>query len=265
MEIPSIIIKDAIVNDASVSNVSIPNVYTPEWLKNSPVVPIPRVPVTDQIGLPVIQYPGCVTAHESNEEQLKEDDPDKVKIFCDGGMPAFDPIDYNKDEIKMVSPPVEPPKINPEVNDLKATPPPPVPNPPNTETEGCPTEAQQLTAPVGSPTADGKQKITDYRLVGNQCIAIKEDLNIPEQIVANIPSAGAITTTTTIAVVATTSAIFAKPLADIALRVIKPVVKKTITKVKMALGKKPRRLSKNEVMTNRYRQSKGLGPVKTPK
>jgi hypothetical protein len=43
-------------------------------------------------------------------------------------------------------------------------------------------------------------------------------LSIPDQIVQNIPSAGMITTTATIAVVATTSALLAKPLADLLLR-----------------------------------------------
>lgn len=257
MEIKSITIPQT-------STQTVPNIYTPNFLRTEPVVPFPNVPVTQQIGVPVIQYPGCVTAHESNKEQLKKDDPDKVQVFCDSGMPSFDSMDYNPDELEPIAPPVEAPKIEPPPQP-EVTPPEVPPTGDITTEEGCPTEAQELTAPIDSVTADGKQKIVEYRLVGNQCIAIKEDLDVGQQIIANIPSAGAVTTTAGIAVVATSTAIFAKPLADIALRVIKPAIKKVMTKIKMALGKKPTRLSKNEVMTNRYRQSKGLGPVKKTK
>ena len=47
-----------------------------------------------------------------------------------------------------------------------------------------------------------------------------------------------VVTTATIAVVATTAAVLAKPLGDILLKVIKLLVKKTIKKIKEKLGKK---------------------------
>ena len=83
----------------------------------------------------------------------------------------------------------------------------------------------------------GDQKVIDYRLVGRECIQITEDIGITEQIVGNIPSAGAVTATASIAVVATSSAIFAKPLADLLLRVVKPAVKKVLKKVATLRGK----------------------------
>ena len=93
MEIQSIIIPQT-------STQTVPNIYTPNWLQSEPVVPFPLVPITQQVGVPVIQYPGCVTAHESNREQLKKDDPDKVQVFFDAGMPSFDSLDYNPDELE---------------------------------------------------------------------------------------------------------------------------------------------------------------------
>ena len=42
---------------------------------------------------------------------------------------------------------------------------------------------------------------------------VTENLTIPDQIIGNIPNAGMITTTGSIAVVATTSALLAKPVA----------------------------------------------------
>ena len=63
-----------------------------------------------------------------------------------------------------------------------------------------------------------------------------------------LPSAQIITTTGGIAAVATTSALLAKPLADLLLKVVKPAVKKVIGKVKSLLGKKEPVLSLRERM-----------------
>ena len=75
---------------------------------------------------------------------------------------------------------------------------------------------------------------------------VTEKLSIPDQIIGNIPNAGAVTTTASIAVVATTSALMAKPLADLLLRVVKPTVKKIIKKIAAIRGKKPKVLSVSE-------------------
>ena len=116
-------------------------------------------------------------------------------------MPSFNPIDYNKDKLKYeyepIVPPVKPPE-KPETETPKAeTKQPKIPD--------CPTEAQKLKEPVGH--IKGDKKVTEYRLVGKECIQVTEKLTIPDQIVGNIPSAGAVTATASIAVVATTSAI----------------------------------------------------------
>ena len=92
--------------------------------------------------------------------------------------------------------------------------------------------------PVGFIFDSGHKKITGYRLEGNQCVHIVEDVPIPAQIINAIPPASTITTTASIAVVATTSALLAKPFADILLRVVKPVTKKIIKKIASIQGKK---------------------------
>ena len=93
---------------------------------------------------------------------------------------------------------------------------------------------------------NGTKKIVEYRLVGKECIPVKADIEIPDQIIQAIPSAGAITTTGGIAVIATTSALLAKPLADLLLKVVKPTVKKVIKKVASIRGKTPKVLSTAE-------------------
>ena len=220
--------------DININQIGIPDI--PEWLTSSPPQAIPVYPpVTQQIGVPIIDIPGCVEAHERDDgknENLKTDDPKGVKTYCDGQMPSFNPIDYNKDKLKYEYepnvPPVKPPE-KPETETPKAeTKQPKIPE--------CPTETQKLKEPVGH--IKGDKKVTEYRLVGKECIQVTEKLTIPDQIVGNIPSAGAVTATASIAVVATTSALLAKPLADLILKAVKPAVKKLMKKIATLRGKK---------------------------
>ena len=53
-----------------------------------------------------------------------------------------------------------------------------------------------------------------------------------------LPPLELVTTTATIAAVATSTAIFAKPVADLLLKVVKPTVKKVIKKIATLRGKK---------------------------
>ncbi len=246
MEIKSIVIPQT-------STQTVPNIYTPNWLQSEPVVPFPLVPITQQVGVPVIQYPGCVTAHESNREQLKKDDPDKVQVFCDAGMPSFESMDYNPDELEYIAPPVEAPKLDPPPTPELTTPEVP-PIPPTEETE-CPAPNQPR---VGDLTQDGSEKVIGHELQGTTCVVLYEDTTVAEKY---LPSTNQVTTTTAIAVVATASAA-ATPLL---LRVIKPVIKKLTTTIQKKLGKTPRKLSRQEIITNQYRQSKSLGPSKIVK
>lgn len=57
-----------------------------------------------------------------------------------------------------------------------------------------------------------------------------------EQAIDGLPDVGAVVTTTTIALVATTSALVAKPLADLILKTIKPTVKKVVKTISKIRG-----------------------------
>ena len=63
---------------------------------------------------------------------------------------------------------------------------------------------------------------------------------------------------TALAVVATAGAA-ATPLL---IRIIRPVIKKLWTTVQKKLGKNIKQLSKSEIETNKYREKKGLPPIK---
>ena len=207
----------------------------PTWLKEPPQAIPPSVPVTTEVGVPIVNIPGCVEAHEANNKSNKVgiDDENGLVTYCDGQTPSFNPINYNPDEMefeyKQEVPPVKPP-AQPEVK---------APETPKTEAPKveCPTEAQKLKEPVGTFVENGTKKITSYKLVGKECIPVKEDVKIPDQIIQAIPTAGSVTTTASIAVVATTSALLAKPLADLVLKAVKPTVKKVIKKIAAIRGK----------------------------
>ena len=253
MDIPDIRIKGG-----DIDIIQIP--FTPDYLLEPPQALQVPVPITNQIGVPIVDIPGCVEAHEVDENNMLEsDDPKGVKVYCDGQAPSFNPIDYNKDKLKYeYEPQVPPVSPTPDAPDTKT---PEIPKKGATVEIKCPTEAQELKEPIGTLVDAGKKKIVEYRLVGKECIPIKEDLQIPDQIIKAIPSAGQVTTTASIAVVATAAAA-ATPLL---LRVVKPIVKQVIKRVQKALGKQPPKLSQSEIQANKFREKRGLPPLKRPK
>ena len=231
-------IPDIRLNDIRIRDVSIPEV--PKWMSSDPPMAVPILPpVTMEIGTPIVNIPGCVEAHKDNQENvnLKNEDDKGTMTLCDAGTPSYSPIDYDANKIKLEQEPPKPPAY-------KA---PPAPEAPETKTPAvpkteapmpeCPSRAQQLKDPVGK-IVEGNKKLVAYEMVGKECLPVFETLSIPDQIVQNIPSAGMVTTTASIAVVATSSALLAKPLADLLLKAVKPVVKKVMKKIAALRGKK---------------------------
>ena len=246
MDIPNLNIPNNSINISDIRDVNI-NVM-PDWKSNPPQALPLYPPVTTQVGIPIVNIPGCVESHrDSSENQtLKDDDKDGVQVFCDAGTPSFYPIDCDPDKLEMTTeaPPPPPMKSPEKEEDTKTDTEAPPPPPPPAKAE-CPTREQQLKNPVGKVLQNNK-KITRYETVGKECLPVFENLNIPDQIVANLPSAGAVTVTASIAVVATTSALLAKPLADLLLKVVKPTVKKVVKKIATLRGKTPPVLSAAE-------------------
>ena len=227
-----------------INEVNIPDIRVyqpPRWATDANAI-FAAPPVTQEVGVPVVDMPGCVEAHEQNSSKeksgiLNEDDPKGVKVYCDAGVPSFNPLDYNKDELEFEYEPQVPKVAPPEQPEVT----PPAAAAPKTDkavTVNCPTPAQEAKEPIGSLVEGFKKRVVAYELVGNECIQRTEAVSIPQQIVAGLPAPGVVTTTATIAVVATTSALLAKPLADLLLKVVKPTVKKVIKKIAAIRGKK---------------------------
>jgi hypothetical protein len=256
------------INDVNIR--SIPDNFimsTPKWLTEPPTaVPI-YPPVTDVIGIPIVDVPGCVESHRDSSENLslKDEDPDGVIVICDAGVPSFNAVDYdpNKLDIKRTyenNSPVPPYKPPPNT-----TPKTPTPKTPKAKKPDCPSDIQALQEPVGKVIGD--EVVIEHRLVpqGNSwvCVTVKRQIDIPTQIIENIPSAGAVTATASIAVVATTSALLAKPLADLLLKVVKPTVKKVMKKIASLRGKKIPVLSRGERVAEQRQRNHALKQIRS--
>ena len=252
------------INIADNYTEEIPNVYVPEWMFTQPNINNLIPPVVINIGNPIVNVPGCVEAHKDNkmhknnmpkDKDLIENDPDEIMTLCDAGYPSYDSMNYEPDQLLMTYESEPPPVAPPPEPDLNT---PETPEIPKTKEEiECP-GPQSLR--IGAVGPSEKEKVVGHELQKTTqgtwiCVELYEDINIAEQY---LPSAQVATTTATIAVVATSSALLAKPLADLLLKVVKPAIKQVMNKVNKALGKTPYKPTQSELKTNEYRVKKGL-------
>ena len=117
---------------------------------------------------------------------------------------------------------------------------------------------------IGALGPSEKEKVVGHELQKNTqgkliCVELYEDINLAEQY---LPSAQVASTTAVIATVAGASALLAKPLADLILRVFRPAIKQGLTKANAMLGKTTYRPSRSEIQADEYRKKKGLLPIK---
>ena len=256
-------IPDIRLNNIRIREIGIPEL--PKWMTSEPPQALPIYPpVTSEIGTPIVNIPGCVEAHKENDKNvgLKEEDPEGVMTLCDAGTPSFSPIEYDPNKLEYTTEAPEPPPIKPpKAPESPQTKTPEVPKK-TTPKVDCPTREQQLKNPVGK-ILEGNKKIVGYEVVGKECLMVTENLTIPDQIVGNIPNAGAVTATASIAVVATTSALLAKPLADLLLKVVKPAVKKVLKKVATLRGKKIPVQSRGERLAEQRQRNQAVKALRS--
>ena len=218
------------------------------------------------LGVPIVDLPGCVEAHQESSRKskhtpnLQEDDPNATYTICPHGQyPSFNAMDFTPDDMTIIREQVAP----------NVAPPPDPPGTPETPATGDLTE-EEVPCPgpnqprLGTLGPNEKEKVSGYELQADPitkkeiCVILYEDIGPIEQY---LPSAQIASTTAAIATVAGASALLAKPLADLLLRVVKPAVKQVMTKVNAVLGKTPYRLTEEEKKTNEYRVKKGLLPI----
>ena len=240
---------------------NIPQIVVPNWQQYERSVDHLVPPVVLNIGNPIVDMPGCVKAHQDNQmhalglpkdKNLVEQDPDRAMILCDAQVPSYDAMNYEPEqliltreaEVPPVTPPpeVEPPEV-PPTGDLGIK-----------EEVACPGPGQLR---VGDITQSGDERVTGHELSadGKTCITLYEPTTAVEKF---LPSTNQATTTLAVAVIATAGAA-ATPLI---LRIVKPIITKIWKTLQKKLGKKVEPPTRAEIQTNKYREKKGLPPLK---
>ena len=250
--------------------VTIANINTP-WMRTAPQAIPWTPPVTVNIGVPVVEMPGCVKIHKENARNpqnksstLVNDDPNQNVVLCDGGMPYYEPPDYRADELTWQTVYGEPEEQVSGVDTGEPLGPPEA----DVEPPETPKEDKEVPCPgpanlrVGDITQAGDERVVGHQLIpdpNNPKVNICETLYEPTTAVEKfLPSVNQTTTTVAIAVVATAGAA-ATPLL---LRVFKPIITKLYKTLQKKLGKKEARLSRNDIIANEYRAKRGLPPIK---
>ena len=245
MEIPSINIRNIDIPSARVFELPPPAVHNI------------FVPVTVNIGSPIVNMPGCVESHPDGGPQLAKDDPKGTRIFCTNEYPSYNAMDYTPEELLITTTRAEePPPIAPPVD------PPAAPDVPQ---DAIPKVDEPVECPgpnalrVGDVAQNQKERVSGYELQNGICVTLWEDIPFISQY---LPAPQTATTTAAIAVTAASSALLAKPLADLLLKAFKPVINKVIAKVKKLLGKKPPRLSTKDRQAQQRISSHALRKLK---
>ena len=244
--------------DIQVTEISTPHIQI--WsLPVQPTAP-ETPPVTVLIGTPVVDIPGCVEFHPDDKraQNLPIEDTNGLKTLCPNGQyPSFNAMDYSPEDL---------------VYTTAAKPPayaaPPAPEAPETKVPEVPKKEVPCPGPnaprIGDVAQNQKEKVVGFELNEDKtiCITLYEDIGVVEQY---LPSAQLATATAVIASTAVVSSVLAKPLADLLLKTVKPIVKKVITAVQKKLGKTPRKLTISEIRSNQYREKRSLPPLKDQK
>ena len=200
---------------------------------NAPEINTPNVPILLNVGFPVIDIPGCVESRKSSKENdnLVSNDPDGNVFICDAQYPSYDAMNFTPNEFNYTESDTTQRYPEPEIPAQDPPPPPKI--------EDCPPIG---AAEIGTKIEDGKKEITGYQLIGNRCITQYKKLTMTQRIVESVPSPPQVISTTSITLIATSTAL-ATP---ILLKIVKPLVKQVVKKVKKKLTGKTEQLSLRE-------------------
>ena len=246
------------IQKINIPNITINQIGSRSWMYQIPSVPNNDPPVTIQLGFPIVELPGCVEAHPDNkiganylplDRNLVDDDPNGVQILCPNGeYPSYDALNFEPEQI-IPTTPAPPPPVAPPAPEV-----PPTGDLVPKEETPCPGPNQLR---VGDLTQSGDERVVGHRLLqdGKTCETLYEPTTVIEKF---LPPLNQASTVTSLAIVATAGAA-ATPLL---IRIIKPVVKKIWKTIQKKLGKEVKRPSIADVRTDKYREKKGLPPIK---
>ena len=251
------------INEIEIPNITIPNVVSnQQWLNSIPNIPSNHPPITTNIGFPIVEIPGCVKMHKDNQDKitglpfdkdLVNQDPKGTTTLCPHGeYPSYEAMEYTPEQLiiqrEIPPPPVEPPpEIEPpeipDTGDLGKKEDVPCPGPGNLR--------------VGDITQSGDERVVGHKLSddGKLCETLYEPTTPIEKF---IPSTNQATNALAIAVIATAGA----TATPIILRIVKPILTKIWKTIQKKTGKKVVPPTRSEIISNKYREKKGLPPLK---
>ena len=239
-EIPDIQVDSIFIPDNSIDRVSpnIPNVQ----------------PITLTLEQPnlIFEIPGCVEAHpdSGSNKKLKTDDDRGVQVYCDAGMPSYNPVDYRPEDIEPV-PQATTPKVNTDKKDnsnLQETDTDASTAIPNVQIPNILPCPRPDDLPIGAIGKYGTKIIRGYKRDGNQCKTLYEERGVLEVVNTYTPPPTTLLNTSAIAITSVIGVtLLGQPLAKFVQKQMKGQVKsfsKKITKKILAIrGKKPKVLS----------------------
>ena len=209
-----------------------------------------------------MEIPGCVKMHKDNQDKvtrmpfdhdLVNQDEDGVTTLCPHGeYPSYEAMEYTPEQliIQRETPPPEiapPPEIEapeiPDTGDLGKDEDVPCPGPGNLR--------------LGDLTQSGDERVVGHELSedGKICTTLYEPTSAVEKF---IPSTNQATNALAIAVIATAGA----TATPIILRIVKPILTKIWKTIQKKMGKKVDMPTRAEIRSNKYREKKGLPPLK---
>ena len=218
-----------------IPDIQVRSIYIPKTYDSliQPSIYIPGAPpVTVKIGVPIIQLPGCVEAHDDNKKSktLVDSDPKGSKIFCDGQVPSYNAMDYVPEQL-IITTEQAPPPVNTDTNtENLETPQPEIPEVPSDKKEvekdpPCPGPKDQRIGDLRN--AQGKEKVIGHEIRDGKCITLYEETTVVDRY---IPTSAQVVNTAQIAVVAAT--------VPILIQIVKPAVAQIIKRIPKLLGRK---------------------------
>ena len=205
---------------------------------------LPNTPYITKTLPPTLTMP-CVTLRSdgTKNSQLFVDDPNGNKLVCP--LPSYVPLQYDKKKILLIEEAKPPTNVDPPETDVEQ---PEVPKLPPEEPP-CP-DPKKNNPRIGDLNAKGTEKVVGFEWVEEtkECVVQYEPTTAVEKY---LPSLNTVSTTFAITVVATTAA----TLTPILNRVLKPLFKQAIGKVKKAIGKKGTKFSGKKPMKSKINKS----------
>ena len=216
---------------------------------------IPKVKhITRDLNIPAITMP-CVEIRRDGltSKQLMKDDP-KNNLIINCAIPTFTPMVYDtkkvqKTKVAPLPPPNDPTVKNDTEIDTTAI-------PEITKDPPCP-DPKKNNPRIGDYSTSGDEVVVGFKYIREtkECIVEYRPTSISEKYLPSINTVSNTFAITTIAVTATTLA------APLLTKIVKPIAKQIITKIKaFLLKKRPIKLTKQQIMTNKYREKKNLPP-----